>query len=582
MSSNTKFSRLSKLTKAPLIAGLDHRHFLDKDGNDVRLQSLSRKERRKLRSEAKKIHHEYKKIFAYLSHSGAAYPIDKLLREMCIEYTHRYATAGYFSQPLNFNYFEAFCKIDFIKNTIAPYVQPACEQDHLFNIIDYLDYTTSPDGTAFTLEQLKSLPEGQVYHFTTNGDLTDFTFLSPHEREFVVSGFSMVRHNHFLHWYLLGGEIFSEQEWQEEECDENDIEIENIPAYKRDFLKENMAKQGIDAGLPVALEGTNTALRTVVAGETNLDTSKHLARCYMSERENFFNVVCDDPELLLPVRNQKERDELINTMQNRVERASVLWNLAETMFQLPSYFAFKVQMQKSIVAKSGQSLRKGAKSKRGVDVKFHRVSAIEVTEITTPMVMAYTSASYEVETEGHWRRLRKRENYGRGPNGEAVRGRTWIRSSNKWRERRSGPRIIYVKSSVAAAKTTAKEIIAAARNAETKQTNDGTTVFNKGETQGVLYVLRCISMKDGVYKIGWTSGSAQERAKELSTATGVPSSFVVVDSWKHKDPEALESNVHAMLDPYRINQGREFFQVEFDVIKRLIEEEISRTDRDTS
>lgn len=86
-------------------------------------------------------------------------------------------------------------------------------------------------------------------------------------------------------------------------------------------------------------------------------------------------------------------------------------------------------------------------------------------------------------------------------------------------------------------------------------------------------------MKDEIYKVGWTSGTAEQRAKELSSATGVPSSFVVVASWKHPDAEALEKGVHAMLTPYRINEGREFFQVSYALLKDIIEGEIRRTAR---
>jgi hypothetical protein len=89
--------------------------------------------------------------------------------------------------------------------------------------------------------------------------------------------------------------------------------------------------------------------------------------------------------------------------------------------------------------------------------------------------------------------------------------------------------------------------------------------------------MRCVAMKDEVYKIGWTSGSAEQRAKELSAATGVPLSFVVVHSWQHPDPKALESGVHAILNPYRLSEGREFFRLEYPKLKELIESEIART-----
>jgi hypothetical protein len=86
-------------------------------------------------------------------------------------------------------------------------------------------------------------------------------------------------------------------------------------------------------------------------------------------------------------------------------------------------------------------------------------------------------------------------------------------------------------------------------------------------------------MKDEVYKVGWTSGTAAERARELSSATGVPSSFVVVEAWTHIDPEALEKSIHAMLSPYRVNDARESFQANYSTIKQVIVTEIARIAR---
>lgn len=86
-------------------------------------------------------------------------------------------------------------------------------------------------------------------------------------------------------------------------------------------------------------------------------------------------------------------------------------------------------------------------------------------------------------------------------------------------------------------------------------------------------------MQEEVYKVGWTSATAEERAKQISSATGVPNAFVVVAEWQHHKPDALEKNVHAMLDPYRVADNREFFKLEFSILKRIIEHEISRVQK---
>jgi hypothetical protein len=62
----------------------------------------------------------YRRILLGIRQSGAGYPVDQLLRQLAIEYTHRYASAGVGSQPVSFNYFEAFCDIKLIENSVAP------------------------------------------------------------------------------------------------------------------------------------------------------------------------------------------------------------------------------------------------------------------------------------------------------------------------------------------------------------------------------------------------------------------------------------------------------------------------------
>jgi T5orf172 domain len=392
--------------------------------------------------------------------------------------------------------------------------------------------------------------------------------LAPEGREFVVSGFSMVRRGSFLHWYLVGGEVFSQQEWETLVADPGKIDPDSVDPYKRLFLSESREENGDSVGAPVSLEGTTTAMRTIVAGEFDLISGKHSGRCYMQETENNFGVICDDPDVFERLSDASKRTQMINIMRDRVEGAAAMWNLAEAMFELPAYFAFKVQIAKSIAVSGGQRLAATTpKGGRGLGAHFRYVSTIEYMEDNPTAIRAYTVPHYEVETEGYWRRLPPNQQ-GRDADGNAVRGRTWIKASNKWRERPDSPKIIYVKASVSTAKLRLSEYLAATKN----RARGG----RHTSTHGVLYVLRCMGMADEVYKVGWTSGTAEQRAKELSSATGVPSAFVVVEAWEHADPEGLEKSVHAMLSPYRVSDAREFFQVKYATIRRIVEAEIAR------
>lgn len=572
MSLDAKRKRLSELSKIPRFAALDHRYFLNDAGEDERLASLSRSERRKLAKGSRQLKAEYLKTMQRIQRTGAGFPIDRLLHQLAIEYTSRYAVSGIYNQPLSFNYFEAFCDIKLLPNTVAPYAEPVQEIDHLFNIVDFFDYATSSESSGFVLSQLNALPDGRALHFTTNGDVNDFTFLTSEGREFVISGFSMVRRENFLHWYIVGGAIFSEDEWTELSATKEQMEVKAIPPWKRPFLDQVAAEKGNQPGGPVPLEGTKTTQRTVIAGELDLNTEKHLGRCYMTETENKFEIVCDDPDILDHISDMKEREALFGQLKQRIDQTAVMWSLGETMFQLPAYFAFKVNVAKRIVVSAGhRAPPKTRKGGRGLDVYFKTVSTIDFVDDAETPIRAFTPTHYRIETGGFWRRL-STDAYGKGPNGDPVKGKTWVKAKNDWRDEGNTTRTIFVKSTVAAARLQAADYIQRAGTIVNTIENENS---NKNE-RGVLYVLRCTVMSEEVYKVGWTSGTAEERAKELSSATGVPSSFVVVDQWRHPDPAALEKNVHAMLDPYRLNDRREFFRLEYGSLKRVIEREIDR------
>ena len=89
---------------------------------------------------------------------------------------------------------------------------------------------------------------------------------------------------------------------------------------------------------------------------------------------------------------------------------------------------------------------------------------------------------------------------------------------------------------------------------------------------GYVYVLMNPSL-EGMVKVGKTSRSAEERAKELSQATGVPTPFIVVYKKYCKHCSKVEQKVHALLaaEGYRVSSNREFFNAPVpDVIEAVI------------
>lgn len=81
-------------------------------------------------------------------------------------------------------------------------------------------------------------------------------------------------------------------------------------------------------------------------------------------------------------------------------------------------------------------------------------------------------------------------------------------------------------------------------------------------TEGFVYVMTNSSI-EGQVKIGKTTRDPYERAKELSSATGVPTPFVVVFYKPFKDCHFAERTIHQYLEKkgYRVSNNREFFSM---------------------
>ena len=77
---------------------------------------------------------------------------------------------------------------------------------------------------------------------------------------------------------------------------------------------------------------------------------------------------------------------------------------------------------------------------------------------------------------------------------------------------------------------------------------------------------------EGMVKIGATTKSPSKRCFELSSSTSIPTPFNIVYSQPSINPFKLESIVHSILDEYRVNKNREFFNVDSDKAIILIED----------
>jgi len=76
----------------------------------------------------------------------------------------------------------------------------------------------------------------------------------------------------------------------------------------------------------------------------------------------------------------------------------------------------------------------------------------------------------------------------------------------------------------------------------------------------------------GLYKVGMTDRTPEERAKELYS-TGVPEPFVIELAIKVQDPKHAESTVHKALESFTVrpNPKREYFRASIQQIKLVFD-----------
>tara|TARA_B110000967_G_C18877573_1_gene559246 strand:- start:90 stop:614 length:525 start_codon:yes stop_codon:yes gene_type:complete len=86
---------------------------------------------------------------------------------------------------------------------------------------------------------------------------------------------------------------------------------------------------------------------------------------------------------------------------------------------------------------------------------------------------------------------------------------------------------------------------------------------------GWLYILGNKSMPD-LYKVGQTTRSPEERAKELSGSTGVATPFYVIHSFEVDDVHIAEKEAHTLLSAYRVSNGREFFKLDEELVLDIL------------
>ena len=96
--------------------------------------------------------------------------------------------------------------------------------------------------------------------------------------------------------------------------------------------------------------------------------------------------------------------------------------------------------------------------------------------------------------------------------------------------------------------------------------------------QNYIYILSNQSLRKNFFKIGFTSDLPEKRAYHLSKSSSIPTDFKVEFSKKIDHKKIIETRIHLILNKYRINPKREFFNVEKKLAMSAVETAINYTE----
>lgn len=522
---------------------------------------------------------------------GAGLLADEQVRYFQRDYHNRLLDKGAQYLPTSYQVGEAF----FETRASAPGFYLLPERDYQFSFADFLDYITGADAPGAQLEQGFGFLDGHIYNLTSS-DLLGALLLETHGAgAYAVRAANIVRRGDELVVMLSMGEQLA-------------------PDRLADLLAEQDFSQGINPskpGLALLMSAAHQALGYIEGTELlattamvrfNLRERRMETRVLLRDMTDTFRTWTDYPQAL---RSAVEEDsEPFRNMVGELDACDVVWEVAKTLTLFPAYLAARIKWSKERRERTelGATLPGSLKKQREVKsvatadkVLFRTISAIEYTRPESTVVYrlegrAYTAPSFQVAVEGFWRRLGSDEARGKGPNGEDVVGRTWVRSHIRHKDKAAptAQRVVYIKASLSEARARLERF---RRQVERKANAASTASLDlelpvsqgaevaahgaHGQPGAFVYIMRCHAHADDLFKVGFTDRDPEVRAKELSAVTSAPLPFLVLHAWSVSDGHAAEKSAHAALATVRLAENREFFNLPYAELRDLVGRAIS-------
>jgi len=506
--------------------------------------------------------------------SGAGKLADKALREFLAEYNHRTWHYGLRRLPISFNVLEPFFTYEQEHNCwrLLP------EIDYLFSIEDFIDFSTQPTTQAASILEAGSLKEGVIYNYSAYDDPTILSFQMDDGVEYVVAGVSMIRRGPELTILLIAGEKGGQKI--------NTQSLESAVRYSDVVPDEALPEE------PITLDGAPDYVKVYAACRFDLDAMTLQVRYLLTDAGRYRTVQTDDSAGLGPLTEEKRSERLKNDVE-KLDRRATLWELAKTAVLLPSYVQARIdfvraESQGTALANQATQSLKVRRAIERVDptskILYRRISAVRIirpaAHVPAEVGRTYTPPRFMVPVQGFWRVFTDASTIGHDEAGNPIVGKTWVKAHARYADRPEAAKVVYIKSSLSYAR---RQLANYRRKlfggedslpATTPPTPSEASVHS--DSPGYLYVFRSPAHGRDIYKVGHTHRDPEIRARELSSTTGSPVPFLVVQAWAVSAPSTAELAAHSALAQYRLASNREFFVGQYATLRLVIETAIER------
>lgn len=475
--------------------------------------------------------------------NGPGFFLDRKLREFVREYNNRVFEAHGSQQPESFNVLR-----DFVEPDDDALVLKILPENHFSVDLNFIfDRLTDP-ATQREAGDLFELEEGIIHSVAVPGGYEDLQFVGV--KQLALFGWSCVRHGDELSIFALTAKNNPDKDLEPIDASEwtQDPSKPFLPDGPRDLNHEEF--YDYPWLYPI-----------VFLMRVDLSRGTTLVRYILTERKQSFDVVTDNREtytFLATGGLGKKLDDVAVVFDRSHSALQEHSEVFALLAELPHVLIGISDNEEMTIVRTPTELRLNSQKTQVRKAKKILAASetpnfVNVATVVLPNQPSgkrvFNAVQFKVEQKGYWKDLRP-DQMGIGKNGDQIQGKTWVEVTESWEETfgYSPPEnsdVISVRSS-----TGTDEI-------------------------GEIYVMRSALHPKDVYKVGFTTKSAGERASQLKSTSGQPDQFGVMNSWTVRNPRRVEGIVHERLKRYRVNPRREFFKLKYAEIQAVIEQVVA-------